>query len=118
MPESTTSTISTKTRTANIINEKNNNNNNNGSSDQNSSSVNVVTVQSECVTAGVRIAAEEIKKLLSHQDAVEYSCIANSADEKIPHYKISRLQFESICGAVFDKAMTPVHRLLHDLGML
>lgn len=75
-----------------------------------------------CVAANVRSMAEQLKKDLSSASSVEFSCRlpdskAEGGDAAYVKFPVTREDFEVGCVDLFDRAMTPVDRLIQDLGM-
>lgn len=77
-----------------------------------------------CVAANVRAMAEQLKKDLSNDTSVQFSCrlpdstpAGQKAESSHVNFTVTREDFETSCKDLFDRAMTPVDRLIHDLGM-
>ena len=67
-----------------------------------------------CTSTNVRVKAENVKKGLSYSDKATFRCV--SGGETII-FEISRGEFSEVCKHLFDAGMTPVMRLLTELGM-
>lgn len=62
--------------------------------------------------------AEAVKKILSSSHSVEVQCVdVDGSDSMAISFIVSRDEFLSSCGELFERAMIPVNRLLTDLDM-
>jgi len=78
--------------------------------------------QLNCDSTFLRVLAEQIKKDLSAKEQVQFSCPDRSSssinnDTNEIRFHVSRSDFETECSSLFERAMTPVTRLLNELDM-
>jgi molecular chaperone DnaK (HSP70) len=78
--------------------------------------------QLKCDSTFLRVLAEQIKKDLSAKEQVQFSCPDSSSssinnDTHETRFHVSRSDFETECSYLFERAMTPVTRLLNELDM-
>lgn len=90
---------------------------------------NVGTSFSElCSLASIRQKSEDIKKLLTWNTTVDFSCDAlitevpshnglSTIKSQRTQFTVTREYFESTCASLFERSLVPVTRLLTDLDM-
>eukprot|EP00602_Paraphysomonas_sp_CaronLab_P007298 CAMPEP_0185035284 /NCGR_PEP_ID=MMETSP1103-20130426/26384_1 /TAXON_ID=36769 /ORGANISM="Paraphysomonas bandaiensis, Strain Caron Lab Isolate" /LENGTH=428 /DNA_ID=CAMNT_0027572295 /DNA_START=45 /DNA_END=1328 /DNA_ORIENTATION=+ len=71
-----------------------------------------------CVPATVRQKSEQVKKDLTTHESANFSCKVPEKDHNnVVQFTLSRSEFEDGCQHLFERSMSPVSRLLDDLGM-
>ncbi|CEG39228.1 molecular chaperone [Plasmopara halstedii] len=66
-----------------------------------------------CTMAGVRQAAELLKRQLTNLSVVTAACVWNEGDESIQiEVDVTRLQFEELCKPLLERTMIPVRDIL------
>jgi molecular chaperone DnaK (HSP70) len=72
-----------------------------------------------CFSSNIRNMAENIKKQLSSTSSVEFRCfVARNGPSELVTFNVTRMDFETTCSTLFDRALLPVTRLLTDLGII
>lgn len=85
--------------------------------DTDTGSASAVEVHFSCDPNDSTKLAEAVKKALSDNSTVEVVCTTGGARAGVAPARVTRAEFESACGELFERAMVPVDRLLTDLGM-
>ena len=71
-----------------------------------------------CSVANIRVKAEKIKKELSSSETAMFYCTPEGRGHNAQlTFDLSREDFHQQCKHLFDAGMTPVTRLLNELGM-
>jgi len=70
-----------------------------------------------CIMPAIHTKAEQVKKSLTYDDNVNFSCIVPQTEEVITIVVNRQKDFEEQCSDLFDRSLLPVTRLLENLEM-